>query len=166
VAEGVLLCEDVLAVPVEVLVRNEALREDRNCEPRSVTEEAMLCLLPCLRLGGVECNCGILSYSSAGGGGVSSSLLVDAGGRLSVGGVVDAMRETEEVDCLCPLLFAPPNREGRREKRPPVLDLSMACTSPQPLVEPYYGRLGGPISGTFRGRVSTLQARRRHDNPR
>ena len=83
---------------------------------------------------------------------MSSSLLVDAGGRLSVGGVVDAMRETEEVDCLCPLLFAPPNREGRREKRP-VLDLSMACTSPQPLVEPYYGRLGG-ASGTFRGRVS------------
>jgi hypothetical protein len=45
VAEGVLLCEDVLAVPVDVLVRRETLPDRRNDEPISVTEDAMECLL-------------------------------------------------------------------------------------------------------------------------
>lgn len=119
VAEGVLLCEDVLAVPpvpVEVLVRSEALRDRRNCEPRSVTELAMLCRLACLRFCGVACTLEGNSYWSRAGGGVSSSVL-GAGGILSVGGVVEAARVADDAEGLCPLDL-PPKNEGRREKRP------------------------------------------------
>ena len=109
VAEGSLLCEDdVLAVPSDVLVRSEADRERRSEEPRSVTEDAMLCLLllACLRRCGVVGTLGGNWYWSGSRGGVSSSGL-----RLSVGG--------DKVDgaCLCPLFF-PPKNEGRREKMP------------------------------------------------
>lgn len=62
VAEGFLLCEEVLAVPAEVLVRSEALRDLRNCEPISVTELAMESLLACLRRGGVVGTFGGSSY--------------------------------------------------------------------------------------------------------
>lgn len=112
VAEGVLLCEDdVLAVPSEVFVRSEADRDLRSWEPRSVTDDAMLCLLlVCLRLCGVVGTLAGNSYWSDSRGGVFSSLLA-AGVILSVGG--------DRVDsvCLCPLLF-PPKNEGRREKMP------------------------------------------------
>jgi hypothetical protein len=116
VAEGSLLCEDdVLAVPSDVLVRSEADRERRSEEPRSVTDDAMLCLLllACLRRCGVVGTLGGNWYWSGSRGEVSSSGLVLAatGVRLSVGG--------DRVDsaCLCPLFF-PPKNEGRREKMP------------------------------------------------
>jgi hypothetical protein len=60
--EGVLLCEDVLAVPAEVLVRIEALRDRRKDEPMSVTDEAIECLLVCLRFCGVVGTLGSVSY--------------------------------------------------------------------------------------------------------
>ena len=113
VAEGVLLCEDdVLAVPSEVFVRSEADRDLRSWEPRSVTDDAMLCLLlACLRLCGVVGTLGGNWYWSAWRGGVFSSSVLAAGVVLSVGG--------DSVDgvCLCPLVF-PPKNEGRREKMP------------------------------------------------
>lgn len=112
VAEGVLLCEDdVLAVPSDVFVRSEADRDLRSWDPRSVTDEAMLCLLlACLRRGGVAASLAGNSYWPASRGGVFSPVLA-AGVMLSEGGA-----RVEGV-CLCPLLF-PPKNEGRREKRP------------------------------------------------
>lgn len=65
-------------------MRSEALRERRNCEPRSVTEAAMLCLLVCLRFCGVVGTLEVVSDWLAGGGGVAAlsglPLLLSAGG--------------------------------------------------------------------------------------
>jgi hypothetical protein len=123
VAEGVLLCEDddVLPVPSDVLVRSEADRDRRSCEPKSVTEEAMLCLEACLRFCGVVGTLAGNWYWSGTGGGVFSSLLDAAGGIVSAAGMYvfafETVRDRAEGDCLCPLLF-PPKKEGRREKMP------------------------------------------------
>jgi hypothetical protein len=91
VAEGVLLCEDevLLVLPLESLVRSEALRERCSWEPMSPMVDEMLCREPCLRRGGV--------VSTLDGNwnsywfGTRRGLLAegDAGGRLMVGGSVD-----------------------------------------------------------------------------
>jgi hypothetical protein len=120
VAEGVLLCEDdVLPVPSDVLVRREAERDRRSCKPRSVTEDAMLCLLACLRFCGVVGTLAGELYWSETRGGVFSPLLDATGGTVGASGegvfVLDVVRDREEGVCLWPLLF-PPKKEGRREK--------------------------------------------------
>lgn len=109
VAEGVLLCED----EADALVRSEADRDLRSVDPRSVTDEAMLCLLlACLRRGGVAASRAGNSYWSSWRGGVFSPGLA-AGVMLSWGGA------RVEFVCLCPCpLVLPPKNEGRREKRP------------------------------------------------
>jgi hypothetical protein len=89
VAEGVLRCEDVLAVPADVLVRRELLRERRNDEPMSVTEAAMECLLVFLRCCGVEGTLASGAYWLATRGvtsGAGAGAAVGAGGRLRTGG--------------------------------------------------------------------------------
>ena len=82
-ADGVLLCEEVLVVPADVLVRREALRDRRRDEPISVTEDAIECLLFGLRCWGVVGTLGLSSYWLGTRGGVSSG--VD-GGRAIAGG--------------------------------------------------------------------------------
>jgi len=163
VADGVLLCEDVL-VPAEVFVRSEALRDRRSDEPMSVTELAIECLLACLRFCGVVGTFDGCSYWLGTRGGAS------AGGRLSAGGVVLlVVRDCERVDedCLwCPLVDFPPKKEGRREKRPVelvVLDVWSAMfvlralalyRSPTAVETKIQGNAGGLIRGslpTWRG---------------
>jgi hypothetical protein len=129
VAEGVLLCEDVLPVPADVFVRSEALRDRRNDEPMSVTEDAIECLLAWLRVCGVVGTLGLFSYW-LGTRGVSSGVVgPDAGGRLSAGGGVVLLGE---VECECEYEYDRderaaleyalgvllPKNEGRREKSP------------------------------------------------
>lgn len=107
-----------MPVPVDVFVRSEADRERRNCEPRSVTDEAMECLLVWLRLCGVEGTLGGNSYWLVTRGGASGSV-AEAGSRLRAGGGVLAAvagRERDEAEALC--LERPPKMEGRLEKRP------------------------------------------------
>jgi hypothetical protein len=112
------------------LVRSEADRDLRSCWPRSVTDEAMLCLLP-LRFGGVAGGLAGNSYGSSCRGGVlrpavgCAGCAGCAGGRLSVGGAVEVavavVCESEDGVCLCPLFLPPPKMEGRRVKMlPPV----------------------------------------------
>lgn len=124
VADGVLLCEEVLVVPAEVLVRRDALRDRRRDEPMSVTEDAIECLLACLRCcWGVVGALGLSSYW-LGTRGVSSGVVT--GGRLIAGGeavVVVVVRvyvyESEAREPFaCPLLPLEPKKEGRLEKRP------------------------------------------------
>jgi hypothetical protein len=86
VAEGVLLWEEVLPVPADVLVRTEALREGRKDEPMSVTDEAIECLLACLRCGGVEGTLGWDSYWLGMRGVSRGAVTVGAGGILRAGG--------------------------------------------------------------------------------
>lgn len=90
-ADGVLLCEEVLVVPAEVLVRSEALRDRRRDEPMSVTDDAIECLLAGFRCWGVVGTLGLSSYWLATRG-VSSG--VD-GGRLRAGGEAVLVREYE-----------------------------------------------------------------------
>ena len=122
VAEGVLVCEDdVLRVLSDVFVRSEAERDERSWEPRSVTDEAMLCLLEWLRRCGVVGRWTDNSYWSASRGGVASpARLAAAGWRLSVGGGCWAgaceTDETDEAACWRDARDLPPKKEGRREK--------------------------------------------------
>jgi hypothetical protein len=119
VAEGVLLCEDVLPVPEDVLVRIDALRDLRNDEPMSVTDDAIECLLACLRFCGVVGTLGLVSYWLAVRGVCSGAVALGAGGRTSAGGVLVRAKERDErgwcLACPLPLLL---KNEGRREKRP------------------------------------------------
>lgn len=113
VAEGVLLCEDELFVPVDVLVRSDALLDRRSDELMSVTELAIECRLPCLRFCGVAGSLGVSSDWPPSRGASS------VGGRLSAGGVVAGVRDcdSDEDACLCPLA----KKDGRREKKPASL---------------------------------------------
>ena len=139
-------------------MRSEALRDLRNCAPRSVTEDAMLCLLVCLRCCGVVDTFGGNSYWLGTRGGVSSSGL-DAGRRLRV---FEVVRETDDGAGLCALLF-PPKKEGRREKRPVEgveLLSAMVCL--------YRSQLGGalPSDQGFHVSDQTLSARAGHGSAR
>lgn len=108
-AEGVLLCEDVLAVPAEVLVRREALRDLCSCELWVVELTVDTELLP---------------WAPAGSRGVPAGAVTV--GKLSVGGevLVSAREKAWEMEAraaLCLLLgLLPPKMEGRREKKPLV----------------------------------------------
>lgn len=130
VAEGVLLCEDVLLVlPLESLVRMLALRERFSWTPISPRVDEMLCRDVCLRRGGVDSVVASGSYWAGGGGGAA----VDEGvgvGRLMVGGGGWATA-VGVLGGLC----RPPKMLGRREKRPEagvdalavVVESSMMC---------------------------------------
>lgn len=117
VAEGVLLCEDevLLVLPLESLVRSEALRERCSWELMSPMVDEMLCRETCLWRGGVvstlDENWNSYWFGTRGG------LLAegDAGGRLMVGGNGDVCgRLVGVLGGLC----RPPKKEGRREKMP------------------------------------------------
>lgn len=106
-------------MPVDVLVRRDALRDRRNDEPMSVTEDAIECLLACLRCCGVVGTLALVSYWLATGRGLSGAAWLGVG-RVSAGGektVVFAWEmEREEREALaCPL--GPLKKEGRREKK-------------------------------------------------
>lgn len=140
VAEGVLVCDedDVLRVLDEFVVRSEAEREVRSWEPRSVTDEAMLCLLTWRRRWGVVgCWCLVGSSAESWGGGVfnllgtaasgaaaSAELVMGgAGWTWSWGGAVSAgaaweWERDEAAPCLEAVRCLPLKKEGRREKMP------------------------------------------------
>jgi hypothetical protein len=129
VAEGVLRCEDVLPVPADVLVRRDALRDRRKDEPMSVTDDAIECLLACLRFGGVVGTLGLVSYWLGSRGGSSGVVRLGAGARLRAGGemalaAVWEMEREERAALACPLGPLEPKKEGRLEKK---LGVACAC---------------------------------------
>jgi hypothetical protein len=124
VAEGVLLCEDELAVPAEVLVRRELLRDRRNDEPMSVTDDAIECLLVFLRC------CGVVGTFTGGSywlgtrgvtSGAGAGAAVVAGGRLGAGGGcwITAWARGYESEARTDLVLLLPKKD--REKRPDEL---------------------------------------------
>jgi len=115
VAEGVLRCEDevLLVLPLESLVRREALRERCSWEPMSPIVDEMLWRETCLLRGGVVRTLGG-KWNSCGalaGGWLAEG---DAGGKLIVGGTADELRG-RAVGVLGERC-RPPKKDGRREK--------------------------------------------------